>query len=398
MPTRAASALNTTLDAYEAGRAAASEAVVKLGDLPDLLLVFATARHDQQRLIAGIRAVSATATLVGCSGEGVIANACSEERERAVSVMAVRSDGLRFEGALVEGYGTDPVGCGTRIGRWAAGFEDAQVLLLFPDGLVGNCTRLIDAVRAQVPAGLPVVGATAADGMRFDRTFQYLGGEVASEAVSALLVRGRGTTRVAVSHGCEALGLPRRVTDAADGWVRTIDDRPAWSVFKEYLHGDPQDLNADGIVHLCIGEPLEGAAEYGPLIIRTPLRLDPTNGALFFPGGGLEADTPIHLTRRDPDRIRRSARECAEQIRGEGGPRPALVLQFDCAGRGKVLFGRGVSDTLVRPLREAVGDEVPWIGFHGYGEIAPVGGEARYHNYAVVLCALFDERADGEPA
>lgn len=220
-----------------------------------------------------------------------------------------------------------------------------------------------------------------------------MGGDRAiSGGIAVLLISGEGYVSFSVSHGCEPLGSEREVTRAEGGWLQAIDGAPAWTVFKEYLDGDPQDLNAEGVVHLCIGEQLEpeAAAVYAPLIIRTPTKLDPQSGALFFPGGGLSQGTTVHLTRRDQDRIRTGAATCAKAILNGGGRQPAFVLQVDCAGRGRIMFGTGVSAAIVAPLRALIGPETPWVGFHSYGEIAPILGVSRYHNYSVVLCALFD--------
>ena len=51
---------------------------------------------------------------------------------------------------------------------------------------------------------------------------------------------------------------------------------------------------------------------------------------------------------------------------------------------------------LALQVQEALGRDLPWIGFHTYGEIAQLAGNAYYHNYTVVLLALYDrEPVDG---
>jgi small ligand-binding sensory domain FIST len=70
------------------------------------------------------------------------------------------------------------------------------------------------------------------------------------------------------------------------------------------------------------------------------------------------------------------------------------VLQFDCAGRGRIIFGDHATETVVTPIQDVLGHDLPWLGFHTYGEIAQLAGKPYYHNYTVVLCALYDaERA-----
>jgi hypothetical protein len=171
-----------------------------------------------------------------------------------------------------------------------------------------------------------------------------------------------------------------------------IDGQPAFTVFKEYLDGNPDDLGSPEIIHLCVGIPLPEAHRdgYGSYVIRTPLGLDKSTGGLFFAGGGLEEGTHIQMTRRDADLIRRSAEASGIAIRERHpGQSPLMVLQFDCAGRGRALFGDQTAAIAVEPLRAALGAEVPWMGFHTHGEIAPLKGTTYYHNYTVVLCALY---------
>ena len=95
---------------------------------------------------------------------------------------------------------------------------------------------------------------------------------------------------------------------------------------------------------------------------------------------------------RDPARVAVSARACAERIAVRaGGRRPAFVVQFDCAGRGKQLFGSRVSESIVEPLRQQLDPGAPWIGFHTFGEIAPVGDRTYYHNLTTALCAVYED-------
>ena len=395
MTTSAAVGSSLLEDGASAGRTAAVQAIERLGGEADLCLVFATTGYDQGALLAGVAEVTGAARISGCSGEGIIVGRSSHETDHAVAVMAIRSSSVSFEPILVEGYDADSRASGASIASAFEGrLDDALGVVVLPDGLSGNCTDFLDSLRQGLDVPVLIAGGTSADAYRFEKTYQYLDNEIRSGSVAAILIRGRGHLDVAVSHGCLPIGLERYVTREKDGWIHEIDERPAWEVFKEYLDGDPEDLNAEGIVHLCLGQALEeGEAEaYAPYVIRTPLRLDKDTGSLFFPGGGLATGQRIQLTRRDPARILESARACAESIRERNGGRsPELVVQFDCAGRGAILFGPERQGELVHPLQETLGADTPWIGFRTYGEIAPIAGKPYYHNYTVALCALYDD-------
>ncbi|MBX7098162.1 MAG: FIST C-terminal domain-containing protein [Myxococcaceae bacterium] len=385
---------STLRDPVAAAREAATSARKKLdGKAPTFALAFATTGYPLDTLCREVRTVVGPgATFGGCSGEGIISGDASNESNHAVAVLLMASTSIQVDVVASESYARDSAVSAKELGEKIRAMRDVFAVMVLTDGLGGDCTAFLQTLAREVPCP-NIVGGAAADAMVFEKTFQFVGERVLSGAACALVFRGQGELRYSVSHGCSAIGPERTVTRAAGGWVQEIDGRPAWSVFKEYLDGDPQDLNADGIVHLCIGTPLEAGGDTSDAtkcVIRTPLALDKATGALMFPGGGLEAGQRIRMTRRDADRIRQTAVECADSVSHGQQARPSAVFQFDCAGRGKVMFGSCASDEIVKPLQERMSAEVPWIGFHTYGEIAPLRGEPRYHNYTVALCALYE--------
>jgi hypothetical protein len=395
MTTRASVGKSNKRSSAEAGREAAENAMAQLGvDRASIVLVFATAGYDQAACLAGVTEITHDAPLAGCSGEGVITQTGADEGSHAVAVMVIASSNASFDTYQVSGFSRDARACGAELARRLrpAAEKRPRLLLLFPDGLTGNCTELLGALKAELPFPVAIAGGAAGDAMTLKKTYQYFNGTVSSDSVTAVLISGDITAETAVSHGCEPIGLERSVTHSEGGQVFEIDGRRAWDVFKEYLDEDTKDLTSADVVHLCVGQTLPGGGDprFGKYVIRTPLGLDKESGALFFPGG-LEEGTKIQLTRRDPIRIEQSARETAQTIAASHqGRAPSLVLQFDCAGRGGVIFGKKTTEIAVTPIQETLGKTVPWLGFHTYGELAELGGKPYYHNYTVVLCALYD--------
>jgi len=391
MSTRAAVGFSTDRDPKLAGRRAAHDALDALGGDANLALVFATVGYEQQALLDSISAtLGANCVLAGCSGEGIIAGGDSHEVDHAVSVMAVRLEGARAEAHQVLGFAQAPEQAAQALAKSLGELGDVRGVLLFPDGIGGDCTRFLRALEPQLP-GVTIVGGTAGDAMTFERTYQYCGREVHSGAASAVVLRGKGELRVAVSHGCTPCGPHQTITKMSGAWLERIDERPAWDVFKEFLDGNPRDLNAEGIVHICIGMAADASARFVDehMIIRTPMGLNTETGAMLFPGGGLESGQRVRIARRDAEKIRVSGAACARMLL-QDEQRPAFVIQFDCAGRGKVMFGDCAAQEIVEPLRHEIGLQVPWAGFHTYGEIAQTKSKLNYHNYTVALCAFHD--------
>lgn len=393
--TRAGVGRSSSRQSRVAGRDAAAQALACLeGARPHLALVFATAGHDQAALLTGVCEQVPADIVSGCSAEGVIGAWGSDEGSHAVGVMMVASDEMKFQCLLAPNVGAAPRAAAAGLAAQLKGrLNPHGVLLLFPDGLTTDCTELLAGLRDQLPPGVTVVGGTAGELLVFEKTYQYRGREAASDAVAAVWVEG-AIADVAVSHGCDLVGLERTITRAREAMVYEIDGQPAWQFFRDYLNAEVDHLDAMTVAHLCLAERLPAGldADYGSCIIRVPLRLDANTGALFFPGG-LREGTRVQMALRNPVRVVERAMHSARQVAlRHPGEKPSLVLQFDCAGRGRLLFGEQANEACVTPMQKAMGSDVPWLGLHTYGEIAPVGAQCFFHNHTVALCALYPRR------
>jgi hypothetical protein len=402
MTLRTAAAVGESIShrARDAGREAAGLALERLGRTPTFVLVFATTGYDQAELLAGVSDVAGRTPLSGCSCEGVISQRGTDEGAHAVVVMAIASDSATFVPLLATGLASDPRACAVALAEQVRSRTDCRgrYLVLMPDGISGNCTSLIDALEESLPYPLAIVGgAASADLSSNSKTYQYHDGRVVTDAVAAVLIGGDVVLDTAVSHGSTPIGMVRTVTRSEEGTVYEIDGRPAWDVFKEYLDGDPTDLAIQDTLYLGFGErlPPELVGPYGEYIMRTPASLDRQTGALFFPGG-LRQGAKIRIARRDPDRMREGAAEVARELASRRKDvQPSLVLQFDCVGRGREIFGNDATAATLSSMQDALGRDVPWLGCYTLGEIAPLKGKTLYHNQTVVLCALYDREGAG---
>jgi len=374
-----------------AGAEAARLALAQAGHEASLVLVFATVGHDQRALLEGIVAETKTAPLVGCSGTGVITQAGSDESSFSVAVMVIASDTLQVRTVAGRDVSKGVEPAADAIAKAVRETSSPRVVLMFPDGLKANATALLGAIDSRLSAPLPILGGSAGEVMRFDRTYQYFDGQVLEDAAVAVVLGGAFELDLEVTHGCTLLGLVHEVTDAEGGLVRELDGQPAWNVMREYVTHPEQGLNSADMPHLCVAQPLEGAAGGdGDHLIRVPLGLDDATGALFFPAGLARGDE-VTMARRDAERVANNAVEAAERMQlRHVGRQPAFVLQFDCAGRGSSLFGRGATAQLIDPVQRVLGKDVRWIGFHSYGELAPIHGKNHFHQYTMALCAVYE--------
>jgi hypothetical protein len=397
--TRVGVGKSTKRAAFEAGSAAARDALAHLdGVAPDVVLVFGTTGYAQEELLRGVVAVTGVAPMAGCSVEGIITEGATDEGSHVVSVTAIASSRLTLHTFLVADAARAPGAAGEALAdlvRGQAGAE-GKLLLVFPDGLAINCTAFLDALQERLGSSVGLIAGGGA-GCVLDtfRTYQYHGGKVYQDSASAVLLGGDFVADTAISHGCQPLGLERTVTKVDAAYVVEIDGKPAFDVFKEYLDDDIEKLSVADVVHICVGVKLpdsdaEGYSEY---LIRAPTTVSPKEtGAILF-AGQITEGSRIQMTRRDTDHMVHNAVASSRALAARHpGERPLLVFQFDCAGRGRVIFGEQATAMGVRPLQEALGTGLPWVGFYCFGEVAPLHRKTYYHNYTAVLCALYEGR------
>jgi hypothetical protein len=379
-----------------AGQEAANKALEAAGgEKPDFVFTFATVGYDQQDLLKAVREAAGGAPLCGCSAEGVIAGGEADESNFAVGVMAIRSDRLRFSHGMVTGLKEDPAQAGRAIAEAIQPevSSDTLALFLFPDGITLNFDRLLAGLEGQLKLDhlLPLVGGTAGDNLMMTRTYQYYNDQVVSDGVAWALLFGRAQIAWTVNHSCVPVGIEHKVTRCEGNVIYEIDGKPALEVVKDYVTEAGIEDWARTVLTLPLGLKVPGhMQDYDEYIIRGMLGgKDDTTGSVTIPTEVSEG-TSIWLTRRDSEKIAKGVERAAEEIKAQLGDNPAkLVFQFDCAGRGKAILREQQNLQLLKMLRQQVGPDVPWLGFYTFGEIAPVGEHNYFHNYTVVLTAIY---------
>lgn len=373
----------------------AVEKALKGGDVKktDFVFMFATVGYNQQTLLKAVRNAIGGAPLCGCSGEGTITRGEIDESNFSVAIMAISSDELRFSNGIGKGLKADSASVGRAVADTIRPElnSDTLALFLFPDGLSFNYDRFQVALEGQLNLGhpLPLIGGTAGDNWQLRRTYQYCNDDVISDGLAWALLSGQARITWAVNHGCISTGVEHKVTRSEGNTIYEIDGKPALEVLKSYLTDDEIVDWAKAVIHLTLGfETPAHIDDYDEYMIRfMPTKNDET-GAVTIPTEVTEG-TSIWMTRRDFEKVSSGIGRLASRIKTQlDGNRAKLVLQFDCAGRGKVFLRDQQKVQLLNRLQNQIPD-TPWLGFYTLGEIGPVGDINCFHNYTAVVAAVY---------
>jgi len=390
--TRVGIGVSHTPDSFRSGEEAALACLNQMGGIrPDLLFVFGSIRFDQSLLLKGITSVTGSVPLVGCSTAGEILP--DGPHRRSVVVMSIQSDAIR----IATGVGLHLDADSRQAGRDAArqvlqmNLPSPHLLVMFPDGLHGNGAEVVRGIQDVLGLSFPIVGGSAADDFAFTKTYQYCGEHVYTNAVSVALLAGEMALGVGARHGWKPLGKPHRITRAFANVVQELDERTAVNLYEMYFgegaHAWPTKSLADMSIVYPLGMPVPGEDEY---LLRNVMRVDP-QGALIY-AGEIPEGAEVRLMIGTKEHALKAARLAADQALMAIAPRdPNFALVFSSCSRAR-LFGRRAVEEIVA-VRRTLGEKVPFVGFYGYGEQAPLTatefrGLSYFHNETIAVCAV----------
>jgi len=368
-------------DAASAGREAARSALAAHDDAR-LLIVFASSDHDLRAVADGIAEAAPGVPVVGTTTAGELDAAGPVQG--SVQALALGGDGFSFSATAVSAA-ADPRAAGARAAACVGDVADAphRVLLLLSDGSNETQPDIVRGAYSVAGAGVPLVGGLAGHRAPDDGGEPELlyGNAVLKGAVVGVAIGSDAPIGVGVRHGWHPVGEPMLVTRVAAGRVLELDGRPAATVYRERLGGDP---DVPVTVAATLTHPLGMRRRVGEAHARWVDDDGAEDGSLrgVVPAGAL-----VWLMDSDADGvIDATDAACGEALGALGDDPPLAVVAFDCNARLMILGDDGARDEVARMAAHA--GDAALTGWYTFGEIARTRGTAGVHQQTLVVLAL----------
>jgi hypothetical protein len=356
------------------------------------VIVYATVNHDQPALLRGVReAVGPGVTVMGCSGQGVMAKGAVDEGGFVVGAMGLGGDGLKVAAARVDDVQIE----GEQKGRQLAATlkqqlgRDPKVMLTVYDPLCGiDVNDLLAGVRQDNHA--LIVGAAAGQPAGpAGCTYQYQGTEAFSRGAVALGLDGDFQADMGLSHGTTPTGVVMTLTRAEGNKLFELDGRRALDVWRESVgRGEGEEYNQDHSSGLAMGIQRRisvGGRTEAVYLIRSAFGFEAQTGAIVVQAS-IPEGSKIMFHHRTVKVVKDGALAMGQDLAARlKGRQPWAVLGFECGARTGPFLG--AAETLEENLllQKTVAPQAPWLGLIGWGEIAPCGGVPEFHNYTYPL-------------
>jgi small ligand-binding sensory domain FIST len=366
---------------------ASLEALERSGaDHADLALVFVTgdAHTRAHEALHAVRRVTGAPVVLGCSGTGILTERREVEDDLAVAVLAVRCERLLATPFSFERQG-EQRDLGTELARRIGPtVAEGGCVLVLPDAMGCNPPALLGQLHAAL-GFVPVLGAVAAGAPMFE----LYNTDAMESALVGVALSGLAPV-IGVTQGCTPIGEPYVITHAEGNVIQRIGSRPALEMLTEAIRANPDTqarIRHAGVFAGLAMDPAKSPLERGDFLVRNLVGADQSSGAVAV-AERVRIGQTLQFQIRDAEASRQDLREMLDELAERlHGRRPAFGCYFDCAGRGRGLYG--VPDHDVSLIRERLG-EFPLVGFFGNGEFAPIGRRNFFHNYTGAL-VIFPE-------
>lgn len=368
------------------------ETVVQLrGELdaaPSFAMVFITPDYADRAadMLELVRVFGHVATVVGCSGTGLVGPARELEKGSGFSIMLVSLPGgsataLPFDQEMVEAA-SGPEFWRDKTALKAA---DIRAWLVFLNPFTLNIEGWLKQWNQAYPA-IPVFGSVAGGIEGDPEAWVLCDAGVVSGGV-ALALTGDFSVQSVVSQGCKPIGEPLTVTQAERNVLLTLGSRPAYEVlsdaYKELTDTEREQARNHLFAGLAVSEYLD---EYkrGDFLVRNIIGADPKSGAVAInavPRVGQTLQYQLRDSRMASEELRRLLREQAAVLPES----PFAALLCTCHGRGQGLFGRAHHDA---GLLNDYFPSLPTTGVFSKCQIGPVGDRSFAHGYTAAIALL----------
>lgn len=340
----------------------------------------APAFADDSEPFRDLRAAFPKSHLLGCSTAGEISHTSIEDDSFAVAI--ARFDRTKLRTVCEPIRRATSFDAGARLAQQLISDDLRGVFVLSSaDGGV-NGSQLALGMQA-VLEKIPVSGALAADGTRFERTWTIVNGHRREGFAAAIGFYGEA---VALGHGSKGgwdkFGPERRITKSKNNVLYELDGRPVLDLYKSYLGGLASGLPATALLYPLAIRPDRSSADQ---VVRTVLAHSDADQSLTF-AGDLPEGALAQLMRANFDRLVLAAADAANDCK-RAVARAELCIAVSCVGRRLVLGERSEEET--EAVADVVPDGCPIVGFYSYGELSPLGAAGcRLHNQTMTLTTL----------
>lgn len=393
-------------DSMIAGKQAAEMALskTKKQEHCDLVLLFCTARHNQETLRDSVVAVVGNSQCVfGGGSAGVITNEYFGYAGDQVGIACIWLEDSNCQVLTETGLEKSEIRTGMRLGKHLlkSGVTPNSSVMLFYDAINRTngemhlllATWLLKGLEKGMGFLPDIMGAGLQGDHACSSTKQYTGAGMDAHSVISLSFSDDIRIDSLIMHGCRPASPYYMVTKVDGPVILEINNKPALVFIDEVLKSviPPENYPFFLLFGINHGERW-GAYDESNYASRLCMGIDKErNGIVMFEPDMVEGvEFQIMFRSLELDYMEPKIKDVFAKLDGR---EPIFAMYIDCAGRCAGYGGIDIEDALV--IQKAVGKDIPLLGIYTGVEIASLGGTPRGLDLTGVFC-LFSKNKESE--
>ena len=359
--------------------------IEKLGQMPGSCWLFCEPGNRLKELINGIGDAIATPNLIGCTGAAEISTAGFSTKSAVLGGIA--SDQIEFEVVSTKNINQDSELAGKELASLFS--SKVRYVQLFSDGITGNGCALLRGINSIMEEQIPITGGTAGDAGNFNKSWQFAGRELLSDAAVAIGFTGDFRVGTGIQSGWSPIGLPKKVTRSSGNILYELNGEPALNVYKRFLGKHAEKLPAVGVEYpLGFYSRCGNSTGDDHFLLRASMAVNHEEGSITF-AGDVPEGTMVHLTCGDKASLLEATEKAIRLAIDElEGANPVMAFFYSCMAR-KILLGQQTKEEFER-VNSKLGKNVPILGFYSFGEYCRIkpGGPCLFHNESATISVI----------
>lgn len=343
------------------------------GDRPQAGILLSALDFDHALILRHIQTVFPNIALIGGTTVGEMSSVMAFQ-EDSLSLMLFASDEVDIRAGMGIGVSENAIAATQQA---IPDLNGAQPKLCYTisEGLGVDGVAIVDGLSAALGNQVPIFGGMAGDAWKFQKTYQFFGDQILSDAVTTLVFSGNLKVSCGVATGLRPIGQKGTVTKAQGNTVYAIDHQPVKKFYERYFGTAlMDDVGGAWGGSMAVFEP--GEEDF---YVRGPNSQDETSGSMDY-FGQIPEQADVQLTESNTEDLLAAAAQALHNARTSyEGSHPSAALIVSCAARLKSLGTRTHEEYA---MAQTILGDLPSIGFHAYGEICPISttGKSYFHN------------------
>jgi hypothetical protein len=356
------------------------------GEVPDVMVLFASPQYDQAALLVEIKERCRPRLLIGASSAGEFTN--EMRGDGLTCALALRSNELRFSGGVGRHLSQDTGRAARELCATFRGLSGHSATyhsaLILTDALAGHAEQLVEQLTLVTAGKYQFFGGGAGDDAQFRRTQVFFEGEALQDAAVGLEILSDKPVGVGVGHGWEPVGKPMRVTEIHGKRLVSLDGLPAVEAFEAHAEATGQLLDRQAPIPFFLHNIL-GIDTGGGHRLRVPLAVNEDGSVML--ASEIPRGSTVHLMQTtERSAIDAASRATDAALQALHGRKPQVALFFDCVAT-RLRMGDIFGFELQALADKLMGAE--FVGCNTHGQIARAEGQfSGFHNCTAVVCIL----------